>query len=908
MSQWCEFGSMDRLTIVAADLSGSEADLRAVFDQWAEADLYDAVALVDLNDHDQGLDRDVRWLRRGACQTMSLREVLTRERFSAVTLASIRAGLLRDYAESRFAAEISLLRIVEPRFVTLKVRTVTVAVADPDDCCNSQHFDPQWDLHILHDPHLIADSSVAVVPLEPEHRAPVCLMTALAVTGALTLPRSASGYLVDQIVDQAVGLTKPVRLARVQLRVLDAGFYVDQVIAGALPESGPWMAPADFEAVEAPFGSPVPGHVAKQFVEAADMAYIPYIPLPRPRSKEISIFDGLRLFVKHFWSIVKVSPMGVLERTRSSVDDRVATAVQPLTFGEQSAYQLRYRPHRLPTDTDSLLQSLTSADLADDTPSVNPDPQSWEKLRATAFGLVDGGALPSGVQRPSGDVSSLVYADPVTIGPPPDDPGFEMSADLAEKLGFDEALHVGPMDVFTAGAVGAALERSSDLSSLDELKGPWAEWIKARDRSFLWQVGHRLAQDIDAVQKDLSGAGADALAEEKNLSKSIEKTRGLLHRWARWWVGLALVILAVIIAWPSMNISSGLRTAPSGLQDQPWDVYAVVGVILLLLLTVRLTILTRDHARILQARDDQFYTKNAEARFEHCAKELARMVSIRDQFNDWQAIIRSVVHVPFVPMDSAGNGSEPRTVQKRPQSFVYAMANPKPQQLHTAQRIARDRVMHTGWLSEVFRALQSEWEESYLPGQRQKWLSPERDNSAPGMVRARSIEGNEPIAAPREDFRRRMQANELSRANVVFYSDAIKELLDRTDVDDLLSEVQASGPGQALSGMSPGEFLFGLAEPIEEVPIFDPSLFGPDPKVAPMRLDNVARSFPKVSDSDGAKNLMGRSVAALGHELRFAFVRVVVSDAVDPELLSFYDHENRSPDPVDRAKPAELIV
>jgi hypothetical protein len=180
-------------------------------------------------------------------------------------------------------------------------------------------------------------------------------------------------------------------------------------------------------------------------------------------------------------------------------------------------------------------------------------------------------------------------------------------------------------------------------------------------------------------------------------------------------------------------------------------------------------------------------------------------------------------------------------------------------------------------------------------------LEPESDNSPMGTVRARMPVSGDPVFAARQDFRDRMTAGRLHDAVISVRTEQIIEELGEKvrdeGLDALLSPVSVVGPGVALSGTSPTAFLTGINGELGDVPPFRSTVFSARPDALPLHLDNIRLSLPRLS---GTLPLLVPSVVTQGRDLIFANCRLVLSDALLPEILTGFEGLPRAEEPPDR--------
>jgi len=443
------------LTVIA----GTGGGLTEAFCQWAEADLMDATAFVDLGDASVGLDTCVLWARSGSISRLTLEEVLTSEMWPDVSFVSLRTGQLSSLENSIVTAEVAILDAVRSSFLgDCDFRAFTVGIAEPDGSFGANLFNPNWDLHLLHDPILIADADVAVLPIRDRDRPLTCLLTALLVAGGF---RWQTEPLID-LRDDPAGLVVPARVVRAQLRIVNAGRFIDDVLVGAFPESGPWTVPSGVSAIGATDGSAVDRELADSIGSAVGFEFRPFQPPRLPAPDQIGILAGLKLFAHNFVAAARKAPILVIDRFTTKIGEGIAAAAQQLTFGDQSSVVMRFRPGLSSGDTDDLLTRLQEVGMPDTGPPAIPDPHPWTLLSEASFGLIDGGDLPDGVPTPMRDTQRLLYLNPTSVGPPPDDSGFGMSSIELNLLDLDEDFeHIGPMDIENARALDSALAQAS---------------------------------------------------------------------------------------------------------------------------------------------------------------------------------------------------------------------------------------------------------------------------------------------------------------------------------------------------------------------------------------------------------------------------------------------------------------
>jgi hypothetical protein len=404
----------------------------------------------------------------------------------------------------------------------------------------------------------------------------------------------------------------------------------------------------------------------------------------------------------------------------------------------------------------------------------------------------------------------------------------------------DRLVHVGHICAKKSGLL--LPDENPAEGVLLSLQDRWQRWLVARQHSLLWQIGTHLAEATDNARH-----------------------------------GLATIANIFLVFIPFL-----------------WLVAAFVGMCTALITQgIRFT---RELARV-QTRQDAGPRTRREAllKVSHYSGEFARLVNARDQFQDWQAVIRRVVHQPYGRPDVNSEGELTSDDIMRPQSYVHGTANPTSHQLGKAQNNARRTTFKRGWLTTVFLEMKQRWEDDYATAVLYadgEVPEPESDNSPAGSVRSRVPGSNKPIFAEREDFRIRLTGGQFDEVVVAVLTDNIVEWLADQSLDELLSPVSVTGPGRALSGLSPEKFLRGLEEPLAEVPKFLPDVFSTTPDALPLRVDNLDSSHPEESD---AAALIVPSAVSPGRDLVFARFRLLLSPPAKPTMLAGFTGDTSPP-------------
>ena len=987
------------LAVIVADLGQADRDLPQVFDKWSDCDLFDSVAIVDVSNAEKGLTAPVVWICSGKEHCTTLQDVITAEAFGMVSLVAVRTGQLGGVQSARHQAEESLRELLEGAFEPIRAvtsaqddlgatefRALTVSPSWSDRAISDEHFSPSWDLHVLVDPLLVADSKVAVLPLEAADCAPVCLLTALALVGAL---RWQDGPLVV-LSDRAVGRVKPARIARLQMRAINAGRLVDRARIGVLPEDGPWTIPEGIDAIQAPRGTPIPSYLVAAVAEQAGFSFnaarndgpdaapwrrdqepeaaIEQWSMKWARQHALGAWRALLLFLRHFGSFLSGSSTQLISPVHSQLGLNENPHVQGAAHGASWEDVLGVGQDMDVGELGELVERLRSSGAPETATPVVPEPERWRQLSETVFALADGGELPASVRRPSLNSQRLLYTDPDTIGPPPDDPPYRLTAEQARAVGLEGPIEVAPVDVATARrvdqalrncppavpvAAGAAPEEAAfaensettragapdgerqpptpeagapdgerqpptpEAGAPDGERQPptpdvesWQQWLSERRNSLLWLLNERLADALTAAHRSINDS-LHALAGEARPDdgKSNVKEQEIWRRHRRWlWFNLIVLgVLALAVGRrPIGMLVEVLRRGP----DVPWSPL----VSLLLLAGVAAVLIVRGAAAARAIQQIQLDRDAVAARRSRWLRrsgdglsELSRLVASRNQFEDWQAILRSAVHRPFGRTTHPEEPLSSEDIPFRPYSFVYATAQPLDRLSAKIQLSLRSAIFRRGWLSASFSDRKRSWQQDYGRRTGKAEADPAADNSPPGAIHGRVLGSNEPIAGPREDLLAAMSDGSLDEAVHRVKEHEIISCLREMPVDEIISPVSVAKAGRAMTGLAPEVFLRGVNTPLAFVPIFDADLFSPIPDAQHFRLGNVSSVHP--ADGSICADFGGR-----GRDAFFASFALYMSEPIPPHYLA--SHRSIGPgtrgrdefDDADRPNDGEQVV
>lgn len=441
-----------RLTLLVGDFTGTDASAASVLREWSSAGLLGTVAWASTDAQDQR--PRVMVSEHGQVTEQDLFGFLTSRIWSQVTVTAVRQEPVGRLSPDRFDREAKLLHLVQRSFEAhpdLEFQSFTVSVAETSGLV-ARAFSPIWKMHILHEPIVRIDRAVASQPMWDDHRHLLVLLLALTMAGGFVWQ---VGVLAPEMADQVSGLHRPIRVGRAYLRVVSAGRLTDDVLAGAFPKSGPWSIPPDVpNTLAVPPGTAMSDLVVESLNKSGGFVWREWKAPARERAQQMKFVEGVKLYAKEFGRALRSVPATLVAQVKGDVEEWV----QKVTFGADSSILLKFNPETDSLSPEDLLGVIKSLQLDG---GVDPvvDTEPWLVLQRAALGAVDGGKFPDGVPAPVSGAQRLVYTDPVSIGPAPDDGSFDVTPFEAALLTLESDQHrIGPMAVEDALTLKLHLE------------------------------------------------------------------------------------------------------------------------------------------------------------------------------------------------------------------------------------------------------------------------------------------------------------------------------------------------------------------------------------------------------------------------------------------------------------------
>ena len=437
----------------------------------------------------------------------------------------------------------------------------------------------------------------------------------------------------------------------------------------------------------------------------------------------------------------------------------------------------------------------------------------------------------------------------------------------------NELVHVGRLCAKNAFPVST----NTDLFAqrLEELEARFSAWMAIRSGSLLWRVGQSIVDGAINARITLAQA-LEILEKQPQFEESALEAQKKFGRWTR--RGLMLGVLL-----------AGACVASIILTPLPLLIFILSLTGYFTSFVIRIVFLAREIVRAqyaLRRAMDEYERTYEIAR--HAIGEIVRLSSVRDQFEDWQIVIREIVHVPFGKEIGFATSKIGVDEVARPPAMILGKSRPDDKQKMQLFLNARRQTIHGGWLTEIMDMMKDEWREDYAnarlttPADN---ILPEADNASSQSIVGKRPLSDEDVYYPRADFRRRIVSGDLQRKLVAKKAEQVAVDLKRTSLDQLLAHVEVSGLGSALSGQKVVEFLSGLSVESQEKVEYPADLISN--KYPGNRIFGPELTLPEPSNHDSE---VGQIQVKPGVELTAAAWRVELSGPIHPlEVLKGFE-------------------
>ena len=655
---------------------------------------------------------------------------------------------------------------------------------------------------------------------------------------------------LDDVPIEGHGDVQRLRLARVATRVIDAGDLTARTVSWAISDGAHLPAPpgcvrhgAPEQAVAALLNTLVPtdGPSPIGFV------YRPYEAPVRPTPKRMRPWQAIRYFVREL--ITEIAPLP-RHAVMKKIDDLKAAAertIQDRTFGADSDVAVSLRQ---PATVDLLLDgdhrraAVASLPRMSDTPLV-PSPSTWTLLMSAVLASADGADMPKELvaAQPEWVGTRAVITDLTAIADPvlAESGGeFAISSTEMTNLGWTtgQDVTIGASDVLAAACIRQNLAQAIPLAApsapaTDPFSAPpsdgatplepatvtepvspdpetakrFEQWLVGRERTLVWRLAARLADEQNRALDDLARTHAELEALLAEMDQTTSNAKNLRRRFIR---RALLILVGVALLGAASLVGFVLVSTIVGVILTGLFVAGLLGGLIAMYRMARTRVRWRHRLEEFETRPTQLLHRRQQA-----GSEYARLSSLYDQYQDWSQVLAVALHRPWG--SSAFNDRAPWVTDTGALSFSCGQPTISHEQMTTAALGVAQRLATQGWLTRAYVSRREQWL-AWYDGMTSQVSgvadTPEADCSSGGEpvvdLPARSGYPAVTVFGPREHFRRSWVASEFADDYREAQISALRDSVDRRDPSSLIESIQSDI--EALSGRTAKGFLLPIVE------------------------------------------------------------------------------------------------
>lgn len=800
---------------------------------------------------------------------VDLDDYLARQRPGLIRLVNLGIAADSDYLSCAKAERVREHLDARCRPVGISFVALALAVPHRGAVIPAEFFGASWNANLILEPLDSAGSpGMMSVDMTPEKTQTAAVVAGLTIGGVWAwLPEGPLDEDEIRFVEGRRFLT----VARLAVRVVDAGDLTARLVGWALDPGGAWPTPSGCAAHGAP--DQAVRDLAPRVAQHTGFRYRKLEPPERHPVGPVGVLEALGIFFGSFLSSLQAMPGRAWRRLRDRAISAAESFVQAATFGNDSEIVVAIgKPRELKGLVDPLRRVSAVTTLPDiRIPAPVPQPEMWRDFLGACLGSVDGGDFSEALAgvEPTWQGKRAVLSDrSYVVQEPSGDAGIGFLIDRtdAETLGFGESdsnetsWRIGGADVASCRVLEArfvelGLVPNPNTQQIDaqpdtaESKPPesppstnglvarYQRWRRNASKSLMWHLGEELADGIEAALSDISAAENELAAISSDIENyRTDEKRALRSRRIR--VAILTVLLLLIIA----GIVSGFAflSVTAGLIGVALLFVWLIGAVLALLSAARDEVRLKYRLKELEDLPTWLLKKRR-----HAADEAVRLTYLNDQLIDWADIVAHSIHRPWGHVTEAAANTP-----WRPSSALlgFTVGTPEIDDETMQGEVVRLRrsICRPGWLSAVFLEQRALWARRYerVAGvDTEQFVDAGADTTSDREPIGANPATGEPVFHPRlqlaADLRSERYVDELRREQV----QRLRDQLARTDAERLVARVHSNVEG--LSDLSPREFIGSLAE-FDPLPAFASSNF-----IASLSTDTgvVERSVYGVSDS-----------------------------------------------------------
>jgi hypothetical protein len=739
---------------------------------------------------------------------IDLQQRLAELRLTRLRVVSVTMGVGGSiYGVRDVAATVSGLRS-RSQAAGIDFSAVSLVICDGETKAPADAFHADWEGGLLFVPEDGAGSRGMMTVDLTADKVPHVAVSAAATCGALWAWSETAPF--DGHKSEFIQGERYASLARLAVRIVDAGDIAAQIVNSALDPRGVWPLPRGCVAVNDPKGA---AQTLAQHIASApeiDFSFERLRPPESPRPQRVGILSALALFFRRLWSHLRAMPGRRFRELRDAAIDRVEDAVQQRTFGDDSQIAIRIDAPgaMMPEITGSPTDLSGSATLLRPIRHEPPEPSAarWDVLRSVVFGSIDGsdfrGSLRGRELEWQG--SRAVFADRTDVAALSDagiTNAFVADASELNEEASDEKISIHPADVAAARALHERIPQSAE-----QLRERFDSWIEERRHTLIWKIGEHLSRSVESSWQTLQECERELLSFADEL-RELEASNGTLMKRARRRTVIFLVLLLMLVA---ASVIGFLFVA------------ALVGAVALAVLMIALLAtgwsflsIAREEVRIeFRLRQLQTRPSHLEQVRQHAAHEFDRLNYLTKQYLDWSEVYTHILHRPWGEnVEGHLHAVEPWASPANLYSLTCAVPTIDEERVQGEILTLRRQICRPGWLSSTFQDHRKLWQDRYerISGYSEdEDTSPEEDASASDRPLATMPTTGEAIHHPRTQFSNDVVAGRHTPEVRVQQINRMRSSVETQRAARLVRSVSCDLPG--LDGSTVREYLASLVE------------------------------------------------------------------------------------------------
>lgn len=756
----------------------------------------------------------------GVSKPIELFDYLSQQQISDLHLLAVRFGAsqVRISAQTEYQLAETLrtrLHSVQSTFTA-----GTLSLMSEGDPLDIGHFQATWKYNLLISPEDWAGQpGFLAANLKDSDYEDLAFASATVVTSSWNW---IDGSVHDSFISKVVVTESVVRMARIVLRIIDAGDLAVRITSAALDQSGMWPVPHGCM-----FHPDARAFVAEKTDEIVSSSSVNF--LFRKMEKAPDIGGGkpipLRTAIKLFFQMLGAAIIGqalkVVNDTKQKAKNFLEDLAQDVTFGEDSEVLVRIGGK--PRPEDGLISTGQKLGIISSLPklrplSPQPSPETWSSFVAQVLGAFDGGEE-SVIESNSKGETKLVLADRTFVAYNPHELDSELNLTVEEikSLGMhsETNLSIRYADSMTLSDLetivktfdeGQNDKTASDQSKSDSevlrmrIKQKITDYKSKREHTLVWRIGKRLHEEVNTALSAWLDSERLLLGLEESMTKEIEEFEKSAKKIKKRQIITAVILFLLIGA---MSLLFILATALLALIALGFLVTFLVSSVASFIKLAREQV--RHENRIRAAMSLPEYLTQMRV---HCHHEYVRLTSLYEQYLDWAEIVGSVIYQPFGG-NRISDSAEPYETISDVTCFVVGTPDMNNEAIVGEKQKLRRNLVKRGWLTSLVLQMEQSWKPRYarISGQQVDDVQRPGADAAIQMYSQYVISDDDTdgITTPRQHFKKEVMSGMLSAQLRLAVEDRMRQVLRAGDPTRLLGNVSCRIEG--LDNSTPTDFL-----------------------------------------------------------------------------------------------------